>query len=70
MPDITLSTDELRDTAMACRIASSQAAQDAARQENPRIKQSFTDSAARYSALAERFEKARSVCPTAQAASG
>jgi hypothetical protein len=59
MATLELSNDELQAAAMACRIGAAQAERDAERQENPRIKQSFTDSAARYSALAERFEGAR-----------
>jgi hypothetical protein len=59
MPDISLSLDELQAVAMACRIGAAQAELDAAGQENPRIRQGFADSAARYSALAVRFESAR-----------
>jgi hypothetical protein len=62
MPDISLSTDELQVAAMACRVAMALAEQDAKRQENPRIKQSFTDSAARYAELGLKFENARGKC--------
>jgi hypothetical protein len=58
MPDITLSNDDLQAVAMACRIAGRQAERDAAGQENPRIRKGFIDSAARYCALATRFEDA------------
>jgi hypothetical protein len=59
MPDITLTNDELRDSAIAARIAPSEAAHDAERQENPRIKQTFSEAAQRYLTLAEKFESAR-----------
>jgi hypothetical protein len=59
MPDIARSTDDLRAVAMACRIGARQAEQDAERQDNPKIKASFAAHAARYSALAPRFENAR-----------
>jgi hypothetical protein len=59
MPDVTLSTDELRDAAMACRIAAHQAEHDAARQDNPRLKASFVEGAQRYLTLAAKFESAR-----------
>ena len=62
MPDITLSTEELRDAAMACRVAMELATQDAARQDNPKIKASFVADAARYTARSVKFENARGKC--------
>jgi hypothetical protein len=59
MPDITLSNDELQAASMACRIGAAQAERDAKRQENPRLKSSFVESAQRYLRLAEQFEDAR-----------
>jgi hypothetical protein len=44
---------------MPDRIASSQAAHDAERQENPRIKQIFSEAAQRYLTLAAKLEVAR-----------
>jgi molecular chaperone GrpE (heat shock protein) len=59
MPDITLSNDELQAAAMGCRIGAAQAEQDAERQENPRLKTSFVESAQRYLTLAAKFESTR-----------
>jgi hypothetical protein len=59
MPSIELTTDELQRAAMACRIGAAQAQQDAAHQENPRLKATFTEAAALYMRLSERFENAR-----------
>jgi hypothetical protein len=59
MPDVTFSNDELQAVAMACRIGAAQAQQDADRQDNPRLKATFTEAAARYAALAARFEHVR-----------
>jgi hypothetical protein len=59
MPDVTLSTDEMRDCAMACRVANALAERDAANQDNPRIKQTLSETAQRYLTLAGKFERAR-----------
>jgi hypothetical protein len=59
MPMIELSDDELRDCALALRIAARQAQSDADAQPNPRIQQIVLEGAQRYAALGERFETAR-----------
>jgi hypothetical protein len=59
MPTIDLTNDELRDCAQALRIAARQAQSDADAQPNPRIQQIFLGGVQRYSALSERFERAR-----------
>jgi len=59
MADISLTTTELRDAAMACRVASCQAAHDADRQQNPKIKTIFEDDSHRYLTLAEKFDLTR-----------
>jgi hypothetical protein len=59
MPLIELTDDELRDAAMAARIAAMRAEQDAAAQANPRIKATFADGVARYATLGKKFEQAR-----------
>jgi hypothetical protein len=59
MPTIELTNDELRDCALALRIAASQAQRDADAQTNPRIQQIFLGGVKRCTALSERFEAAR-----------
>lgn len=59
MPTIELTSDELRDSAQALRIAARQAQSDVDAQPNPRIQQIFIDGTQRYAALTERFETAR-----------
>jgi hypothetical protein len=66
MPAIELTNDELRDCALALRIAARQAQSDAGAQPNPRIQQIFIDGVQRYTELSERFERAREKRPTGQ----
>lgn len=59
MPTIELTNDELRDCALALRIAATQAQSDADAQPNPRIQKIIMDGVQRYAGLSERFEVAR-----------
>lgn len=59
MPTLDLTTEELRDAAMASRAAAQRAKLDAGINENPRIKAAFAASAERYGALSEKLERAR-----------
>jgi hypothetical protein len=59
MPTVDLTAEELRDAAMAARLAAVQAQRDAAAQPNPRISAAFAAAADRYKTLGERFEQAR-----------
>lgn len=53
------SDDDLRDLAMAARIAMVQAEQDRDAQTSPTVRTGLQASVERYRALAERLEKAR-----------
>jgi hypothetical protein len=59
VPDLTLTDDELRDSAMALRAAAHQAMQDAQAMAQSSKDHGFADAARRYAALAARFEQAK-----------
>jgi hypothetical protein len=54
-----LSTDDLALTARACRAMAYQEGERAKKMENPTVRGPIEHLAARYAALAERFERAR-----------
>jgi hypothetical protein len=60
---MTLTDDELRDCAQACRAVAKQAETDAKAQENPQVRAGFVATAMRFTELAGRFELARSSRP-------
>jgi hypothetical protein len=62
MSTLDFTDDELRDAAMAARVAARQAEQDAAMQTNPRINRTFREATARYTQLSDKFEHARARC--------
>lgn len=51
--------EDLRDLAMACRVAMVQAEHDRDSQVSPTVKRGLQSSVDRYRGLAERLEKAR-----------
>lgn len=59
MNHLNFTDDELQDAAQAARIASYQAEQDAEKQQSPRVRGMFENSARRWKELAEKFESAR-----------
>jgi class 3 adenylate cyclase len=59
MLPVELGDDELRDAAVACRVAARHAQSDSERQINRRLAAALASDAERYTRLAERFEAAR-----------
>jgi len=53
------SDDDLRDLAMACRVAQVQAEKDRDAQASPTVRRGLQASVDRYRSLAERLERAR-----------
>ena len=60
---VELSDEELRDSAIACRLTARQAQRDPERQGNGRLAAGLVAAAERYTRLAERFEAARLRAP-------
>jgi hypothetical protein len=56
-----LSDDDLRDAAMGLRALAHIAESDAAKTQNPSVRDAFLEQARKYRALAERFERARAI---------
>jgi len=56
---IEMTESELQAGAMAARAARKIAEADAEKQGNPGVRKTFEETAARYKALAEKFERAR-----------
>jgi hypothetical protein len=61
MPVLDLTPEELATAAQACRAVAYQEGERAKRMENPTIGGPVENMAARYAALAEKFEAARKV---------
>jgi len=55
------SDDDLRDLAMACRLAAVQAEKDRDAQTSPTVRAGLQANVERYRGLAERLERARSL---------
>jgi hypothetical protein len=54
-----LSDDDLRDAAMGLRALAHIAESDAAKTQNPTVREAFLEQARRHRELADRFERAR-----------